>query len=105
MKVRAPGFDGEFKCTIQVAEWHQFVQVLRDLQNAIGSDAQGHWANMEENIELHFTLTRQGAIEGAYRLSPENFGVGPVLTGSFEADQTFLARWLQEAEEVSANAR
>lgn len=105
VKLRVPSFEGEFKCTIQAAEWAQFIQVLRDLQASIGSDAQRRWANMEGNIEFDFTLTGRGAIDGVYRFSPENMSLGPVLSGSFEADQTFLAGWLREAEEVLENAR
>jgi hypothetical protein len=105
VKVRAPAFEGEFNCTIQLGEWGAFIEILRELQTCVGSDVKRTWANMEGNVELEFTLTKHGAIEGAYRFSPENTSLGPVLYGSFEADQTFLPKWLRDAEEVLENAR
>ncbi len=72
-----------------------FVQILHRLESAIGNDAKSSWSNMEENVELSFSLERSGALHGSYRFSPDS--LGPVLSGSFEADQTYLHAWLLSA--------
>jgi hypothetical protein len=73
VEVKVPSFEGKFSCTLELNEWKQFIQVLRQLNNSIGSEMEQSWANMEANL-------------------------GPTLSGSFEADQTFVAVWLQGAQ-------
>jgi hypothetical protein len=88
-----------------INEWKSFVELLRDIQASIGKEAKASWSNMEENIELQFTLHVRGALEGSYRFSPDNFSLGPILSGTFEADQTFLQSWVWSAQQVLENAR
>ena len=68
-------------------------------------DTEVSWRNLEENIELHFTLHEPGTLEIEYKFSPENFSLGPTLSGTFEADQTFLQGWVKSAEQVLENTR
>ncbi len=105
VRIRAPKFEGNFSCTIEEKEWNGFIQTLRQLEASVGNDAEASWGNMEENIEFRFTLRKSGALEVAYRFSPDNFSLGPTLSGTFSADQTFLQSWVTSAEEVLENAR
>ncbi|WP_449286737.1 WapI family immunity protein [Marinobacter sp. PE14] len=100
VSLKAPSFEGAFSCTIEVEEWKSLVRVLRKLDSAGGERADAVWANMEENIEFSFLAHPRGAMEISYRFSPDCFSLGPTLSGTFEADQTFLTRWITEAEAV-----
>jgi hypothetical protein len=101
--VKVPSFEGMFRCAIEKEEWKAFVRGLHDLESSIGSEVS--WNNMEDNIELRLSVDRSGAVHGAYRFSPENFSLGPVLSGSFEADQTYLREWSRSASEDPEHAR
>ena len=105
IKVRAPGFDGSFTCTVEVQEWKAFVDALRHLEEAVGKEITVAWGNMEENLHFTFTLHSRGSLSGEFRFSPENFSLGPTLSGLFEADQSFLHGWAQSAAEVLSGAR
>ena len=99
-QVKVPAFDGSFVCTVEKEEWKAFVETLRHLETSVGRDAETSWGNMEENIELQFRLYKCGTLEGQYKFSPNNFSLGPTLSGAFEADQTFLAGWVSSAQQV-----
>jgi hypothetical protein len=103
--VKVPSFEGMFRCTIEKTEWSALVHALQAIESSIGSEAQVSWRNMEDNIELKLSIERSGAVHGTYRLSPESFDVGPILSGSFEADQTFLSEWSRSASEEPEHAR
>jgi hypothetical protein len=105
VRVKTPAFEGAFNCTVQLGEWNAFVQELQQLESSIGRDAVASWANMEENIELQFTLHRLGTLTCSYKFSPNTMSLGPTLSGAFEADQTFLSVWIREAQEAVENAR
>jgi hypothetical protein len=105
VQVRAPKFEGSFSCSVEEKEWNSLIQILRQLEASVGRDAEASWGNMEENIEFRFALHRSGALEVEYKFSPENFSLGPTLSGTFTADQTFLQSWVKSAEEVLENAR
>ncbi len=99
-----PSFEGTFSCTVEINEFKEFLGVLSDLQKSIGNDFVVTWGNMEENIEYTFNLHKLGGLSGSYKFSPNNFSLGPTLIGDFEADQTFIASWLKQAEKVIENA-
>lgn len=103
--VKVPSFEGMFRCTIEKEEWKALVDTLHELESSIGSEAQVSWNNMEDNIELKLSIERSGAVHGTYRFSPDNFSLGPVLSGSFEADQTFLREWSRSASAEPEHAR
>jgi hypothetical protein len=105
VQLKVASFEGGFACTVEKEEWKSFVQALRHLESSVGKDAEASWGNMEENIEFHFILHKRGAIEAMYKFSPENFSLGPTLSGTFEADQTFLPSWARSAQQVLENAR
>jgi hypothetical protein len=105
VEIRVPKFEGNFSCSVEKKEWSAFIQSLRALETSIGKDTEFCWGNMEENIEFRFTLHKHGTLEVAYKFSPENFSLGPTLSGSFEADQTFLRGWVIAAEQAVENAR
>ncbi len=105
VQVKAAGFEGSFPCTVEINEWKAFVQVLRDLETPTGKEAKAAWGNMEENVEFQFTLGANGTLRGEYRFSPENFSLGPILSGAFEADRTSLRAWAQSAYQVLEHAR
>ena len=100
--VAVPGFEGTFSCTIEIKEFEYFVNLLRQLHDAIGTDYEMSWENMEGNIELGFRLDRLGHLSGSYRFSSDN--LGPHLSGNFEADQTYIRSWLKQAAQVLKNA-
>lgn len=103
--VKVPNFEGSFSCTIQVGEWKAFAQLLQQLESAIGSDTQLCWENTEGNIGFEFSLKRLGGLEGSYKFSSDNFSLGPVLSGTFTADQTFLGKWVKSAVEAVKDVR
>ncbi|WP_027156853.1 WapI family immunity protein [Methylobacter luteus] len=105
VQIRAPKFEGNFSCTVEKKEWSSFIQTLRHLEASVGENVEASWGNMEENIEFHFALHKNGALEVVYKFSPENFSLGPTLSGMFTADQTFLQSWVKSGEEVLENAR
>lgn len=100
--IRVPSMSSKFTCTIESAEWEGLADTLKRLEENIGSNCSGTWANMEENIEFTFALTERGALSGTYKFSPNNFSLGPVLSGAFEADQTFIRLWATAAAECVA---
>jgi hypothetical protein len=77
VRIKTPAFEGAFACSVEVGERKGFVQELRALEASIGQDAVASWRNMEDNIEF-----------------------GPTLSGTFQADQTFLLGWIREAEQA-----
>ena len=105
VQLKVPAFEGSFACTVEKEEWKSFIQALRHLESSVGKDAEASWGNMEENIEFHFILQKRGTIEATYKFSPENFSLGPTLSGAFVADQTFLQGWARSAQQVLENAR
>ena len=104
VKVKVPGFDGSFNCAVEFNEFEKFVAVLRELKNSLGDECENSWANMEGNIKFYFELHRLGGLSGSYKFSPNNFSLGPMLEGDFEADQTDIDTWLKQAEAVVAAA-
>ena len=105
VQIKTPAFEGSFTCTIEWQEWSAFVKTLHGLRSAIGEEAEASWGNMEDNIEFQFKLHKLGTLEGQYKFSPENLSLGPVLSGTFEADQTYLEDWVQSAQQVLNGAR
>ena len=104
VNVVVPNFEGSFSCTVEINEFKAFVEALSELKNSIGKEFETTWGNMEDNIEFTFTLQKLGGLTGSYKFSSNNFSLGPTLEGEFEADQTFIDKWLKQAEEVVANA-
>ncbi len=96
--------EGTFYCTVEINEFKVFVEVLSELKGSIGKEFETNWGNMEGNIEFTFHLQKLGGLTGSYRFSPNNFSLGPTLSGDFESDQTFIDSWLKQAEEVVENA-
>ena len=104
VNIVAPSFEGAFSCTVEINEFRAFVGVLSELKSSIGKEFKATWGNMEGNIEFTFSLHKLGGLTGSYKFSPNNFSLGPTLSGDFDADQTFINGWLKQAEEVVANA-
>ena len=105
VQIKAPALEGGFACAVEKEEWKAFVETLCRLEASVGKDVEVLWGNMEENIELQFRLHKRGKLEGQFKFSPENFSLGPTLSGAFEADQTFLQGWVRSAQQVLENAR
>ncbi len=105
VQIKVPSIEGCFVCSIEKEEWRSFVQKLHLLEASVGEDADVSWGNMEENVEFRFALHSRGTLEAAYKFSPDNFSLGPTLSGTFEADQTYLKNWIQAAQQVLENAR
>ena len=104
VNIVVPSFEGAFSCAVEINEFKAFVGVLSELKSSISKELETTWGNMEGNIEFTFRLHKLGGITGSYKFSPNNFSLGPTLSGDFEADQTFIGGWLKQAEEVIANA-
>ncbi len=104
ISIVVPSFEGTFTCTVEINEFKEFLEVLSELEHSIGNEYVTTWGNMEENMEFTFNLHKLGGLTGSYKFSPNNFSLGPTLAGDFEADQTFIAFWLKQAEKVVANA-
>jgi len=104
VNVVVPNFEGAFSCTVEKNEFKAFVETLSELKNSIGKEFETRWGNMEDNIEFTFILQKLGGLTVSYKFSSNNFSLGPTLEGEFEADQTFVDKWLKQAEEVVANS-
>jgi len=105
VRVQVPSTTCRFNCTIEEAEWSSLVDELRRLEAAIGQSVCGSWENMEENMAFTFEVEAKGGLSGTYTFSPNNFSLGPVLSGSFDANQTFLKAWVAEACAETAHER
>ncbi|WP_148044667.1 WapI family immunity protein [Stagnimonas aquatica] len=105
IEVHVPSVTCRFGCTIDTAEWSSFVDELQRLEAAIGKRISANWENMEENIAFTFVLEERGALSGTYKFSPNNFSLGPVVSGAFEADQTSLKAWVASARAATAHER
>lgn len=103
--LKVPSFEGIFKCTIQLNEFNEFLDMLRKLNDSIGKECKCEWGNMEENVKFIFNLTKQGQMECSYYFSPDNFSLGPTLSGHFITDQSYLNDWITQAKSVIVNAR
>jgi len=104
IKIVTPSLKGGFSCTVYINELKSFVDELSALNNAIGKKFGITWGNVGENIEFTFNLSKLGKLTGSYKFSPNNFSLGPTLSGDFKADQTVINSWLIQAEEIVANA-
>ena len=102
VKIVTPSLNGGFSCAMEINELKSFVDKLSELKNAIGKEFEITWSNLGENIEFSFNLGETGTLTGTYKFSPNNFSLGPTLSGDFNADQTFIDGWLKQAEEVVA---
>jgi hypothetical protein len=96
--VETPGFSGKYNCTILNTEWTELIKYLDEMESSIGNIYEMNWENYEENIGIKMELNKFGQINGEYKFSPTNFTQGPILSGQFEADQTFIKIWSNEAK-------
>ena len=103
--VKVPGFEGSFICAVEIKEWEAFIHALQNLEASIGRDIKVSWGNMEGDIEFHFSLRKNGGLEGKYKFSPSSSGNSPILSGEFEADQTFLHGWVRSVQQALDIAR
>lgn len=104
VKVKTNQFQGAFKCTFQKSEWLLLIETLKNLDLSVGKNTELKWWNMEENIYFEFKLSALGSLEIEYKFSPENFSVGPVLSGCFTADQSYIRTWESSALQEVENA-
>jgi hypothetical protein len=105
VNIKTPYFTGGFSCSILESELDNLRIMIDDLEKKIGHNAEITWGNIEDNIQLEIKLTRLGKIEGKYKFSSTTFSKGPTLSGSFEADQTYLRIWKSEFNQAIENAR
>jgi hypothetical protein len=104
VKVKTQEFQGAFKCTIQKSEWLLLIKTLKNLEASVGKSTELEWWNMEENIYFEFKLSALGSLETKYKFSPDNFSIGPVLSGYFTADQSYIRTWESSARQEVENA-
>ncbi|WP_124553386.1 hypothetical protein [Methylophilus methylotrophus] len=104
VKVKTHRFHGAYTCTIQKSEWLLLIETLKNLDLSVGKKTELKWWNMEENIYFKFKLSALGSLEIEYKFSPENSRVGPVLSGSFSADQSYIRTWESSALQEVGNA-
>jgi hypothetical protein len=99
VQIKAPAFEGNFTCYVEKKEWQVFVGLLQHLDTSAGKEVEASWENMEANIAFQFRLYKPGNLEGQYEFCPVA-GVGPTLSGTFEADQSYLPGWIRSAQQV-----
>jgi hypothetical protein len=104
VKVKTHQFQGAFKCTTQKSEWLLLIEILKNLDTSVGKSTELKWWNMEENIYFEFKLSALGSLETEYKFSSESFSVGPVLSGYFTADQSYIRTWESSARQEVENA-
>ena len=84
-------FNANFEAYIQSADLENFANQLRILHHNPGVVATASLASAEPNIFLQLTMQRLGIIHGKYELQSEEEHCGSAkLSGTFEADQSFL---------------
>ena len=103
VNIVVPNFEGRFSCTVEIKEFRGFLAKLTELKNSIGKEFETSWGNMEGNIEFRFSLQKLGGLIGTYKFSSD-INTGPTLSGEFEADQTFIEKWVKQGEKVVADA-
>ncbi|MDF0376906.1 hypothetical protein [Methylophilus sp. YYY-1] len=104
VKVKTQQFQGAFTCTVQKSEWLLLIKTLKKLDVSVGKSTELKWSNMEENIYFEFKLSALGSLKTEYKFSSENFSDGPVLSGYFTADQSYIGVWENSARQEVENA-
>ncbi len=104
VSVQVPNFSGSYSCTVEIVEFKMLIKALEELKDSIGRDHENTWGNMEANMEFGFRLQKLGKLVCSYKLSPNEFCIGPTLEGEFESDQTYIDGWLSQAQHVVDNA-
>jgi len=100
VEVSAEPFGGSFAMEMLNSELARLLKTLQELDQAVGKVFEVRWKNYEGNVELVLSLNSRGHLIGNYRLSAGVAWEGPMLSGQFRADQSYLRDWIQRLERV-----
>jgi hypothetical protein len=92
--VSAYGFSAEYTCSVCDEELRGFLAQLEAALSNLGQPARVSFRAMEDGFAFEIELDRRGHVEGKYEFRRD--WPGPVLSGSFSADQTHLWAWVKE---------
>src|SRR5687767_5841955 len=94
VRVVVPGFGGEYRCNVHLDDLKGFRQDLEGAESSVGQPAAIGFSSLEPGLEIRMEVTRLGQIQGRYAFGSVH--EGPVLSGEFSADQTYLRDWLKQ---------
>jgi hypothetical protein len=100
VEVSAEPFGGSFAMEMLRSELTRLLEALQALDQAVGKVFEVRWKNYEGNVELVLSLNSRGNLIGNYRFSAGVAWAGPMLSGQFRADQSYLRDWLQQLERI-----
>src|SRR5262245_43757184 len=100
VEVSAEPFSGAFVFEALDSELERLLKTFQELDQAVGKEFEVKWKNYEGNVELVLSLNSRGHVIGSYRLSAGLGWKGPILSGRFGADQSYLRDWIQQLERV-----
>ena len=91
---------------MQTDDLSRFASELRVLNENVGHVGTATLASAEPDLELILSMQRLGGISGRYRLESERReGVPTVLSGAFDADQSFLPALLRDVSALLLKLR
>jgi len=100
VEVSAEPFWGTIAFEALHSELERLLKTFQELDQAVGKVFEVKWKNYEDNVELVLSLNSRGHVIGNYRFSAGLGGEGPILSGRFSADQSYLPGWIQQLERV-----
>ena len=93
-------FCGTFVFQALDSELEQLLKTFQELDQAVGKVFEVAWKNHEGNVEFGLSLNSRGHVIGNYRFSAGLGWEGPILSGQFRADQSYLRDWIHQLERV-----
>jgi hypothetical protein len=85
------GFTANFEAWLQTVDLEHFAQELDAMYQTVGTPGTATLSSAEPDIFLELSMQRLGTISGSYKLQGDGgAGGSSALSGTFEADQSFL---------------
>jgi hypothetical protein len=97
VSVQDSGFTAEFPCESRGDGLEVFRDELEAALGELGKERVIEFRTLEHGIALTLKLDKRGHVEGTFEFTRD--WRGPVLSGSFAADQTHLASWARALRE------
>jgi len=102
----AGGFTADFEAWLQTTDLERFARGLDAMHRRVGAPGTATLSSAEPDIYLELSMQRLGGIAGKYKLQAEaEAGGSSALSGSFEADQSFLPALCESVRTLIAQLR
>ena len=98
--MRAGGFSAEYTCSVRDEELRYFLSQLEDALASLGQAVSFQFQALERGFAFKIEMGRGGHVDGKYEFARD--WRGPMLSGSFTADQTHLSAWARELRSALA---